>query len=46
MFVMYDDEKVENNDFACNLCICFYKMSQPGMSSGLQLIINSHLTDN
>ena len=38
---MYDDEKVENKDFAFNLCIFFYKMSQPGMSSGLQLIIKS-----
>ena len=46
MLVMYDDEKVENKDSAFKLCILFYKMSQPGMSSGLQLIINSHLTDN
>ena len=35
MLVMYDDEKV-----------FFYKMGQPGMFSGLQLIINSRLTDN
>ena len=46
MLLVYDDEKVENKDFAFDLYIFFYKMSQPGMSSGLQLIINSHLTDN
>ena len=46
MLVMYDDEKVENKGFAFDLCIVFCKMSESGMSSGLQLIINSQLTDN
>ena len=45
MLVMCDDEKVENKDFAFNLCISSIKWVNQECFQ-VQLIINSHLTDN